>query len=214
MNNLDTFSLAELQQFLDSKRNIADAVLVQTYEDFVSVLYKDIDDCIREMEAGRSIRQLNNDSDKRHGENRLTEDFRMFLIGRGYDAKRETDVNGHCDLIVQDKKYLWLGEAKIHNHYDYLKKGFNQLLTRYSLGVPNANQGGILIYIYNKNAAKVITQWQTHLTNCNLNGFSTNSCNARPQLAFYSTHSHKGSGLPFTVRHMGIVLHFDPQDKK
>jgi len=206
MNN-DTFSLEELKQFIDSKRNITDAVLVQTYEDFVNLLYKDIDDCIRAMETGKSVRQ--ND-----GEERLSEDFKLFLIARGYDAKRETDVNGHCDLIVQDKKYLWLGEAKIHSDYDYLKKGFNQLVTRYSLGVPDANQGGILIYIYNKNAAKVVTEWQTRLTGCNLNDFSTEPCKVRPQLAFYSTHRHESSGLPFTVRHMAIVLHFDPQDKK
>lgn len=212
IKSLESFSLADFQNSPTIRPDctqFADFVLAHTHEQFLKVLYQSIDDCTKLMEQDRASRENN-------GENRLTEDFKIFLCARGYDATRETNINGHCDLVVQqrDKPYIWLGEAKIHNDYGYLKKGFNQLCTRYAQGTPYANHGGLLIYIYQRQAAKILSEWQKRLTECNLDDYSVQACPNRPNLAFFSTHCHASSGLPFTVRHMAIVLHFYPQDKK
>lgn len=210
--NLESLSLADFQKFRALRPDLAqfaDFVLVNSYEQFIKLLYQDIDKCIRSMEEDPAIRA--ND-----GEDRLSEDFKMFLRPIGYHVTHDEKIGGHCDLVVRHphNAYIWLGEAKIHNSYEYLKQGFNQLCTRYSLGTTNATQGGLLIYIRQQKAAKIITEWQTRLTECNLDDYSVQNCPTRPNLAFFSTHCHESSGLPFTVRHMAIVLHFDPQDKK
>jgi hypothetical protein len=140
----------------------------------------------------------------------------VYLRGKGYHATHDEKIGGHCDLVVRqfDKPYMWLGEAKIYDGCTYLKQGFNQLCTRYSQGTPDTNNGGLLIYIRQPKVARILTEWQKRLTKCNLDDYSAQACPNRPNLAFFSTHCHESSGLPFTVRHMAIVLHFAPQDKK
>ena len=209
---LESLSLADFQKLRVLRPDcaqFADFVLVKTYEEFMNVLYQNIDECIRLMESGRNLR-------KNDGEDRLTEDFIMYLKAKGYQAGHDENINGHSDLVIRqkDKPYLWLGEAKIHNGgYDYLMQGFNQLSTRYSLGTTDAFQGGLLIYIRQPKAAKIIDKWRKRLAAFNLDDYSESECVIKPNLAFFSTHCHESSGLPFTVRHMAIVLNFNPQDK-
>ena len=216
MNNasmdLESLSLADFQKFRPLRPDLAqfsDFVLVDTYEEFLSVLYQCLYECIKVIEEDPGVR-LKDDED------RLTTDFKTFLIGKGYQATHDEKIGGHCDLIVRQplKDYVWLCEAKIHkNDYVYLKKGFNQLCTRYSPGTQNYNQCGFLIYIRQPNASEVMIKWKKRLIDCNLNDYSHKDCDTRNDLAFISTHCHESSGLPITVRHLAVVLHFNPQDR-
>jgi len=212
MNSLESLSLADFQQYRPLRPDLAqfaDFVLVQTYEDFVNVLYQCIDECIRKMQEDRAVR-------KKDDEDRLTQDLKLFLCAKGYQATHDEKYGGHCDLVVRHphKPYVWLGEAKIHRkYYAWLKKGFNQLCTRYSCGTQDANQGGILIYVFQPKAEKILAEWKKRLSECQLENYSDENCPNRPNLAFFSTHCHKSSGSPYTVRHMAVVLHFDPQDR-
>ena len=90
--------------------------------------------------------------------------------------------------------------------------GFQQLCTRYSIGDSNQSEGGILIYIKNKDAKSVMTRWQKHLDTKNLQNLVCNSC-PNLTLAFFSTHKHIRSGLAFKVRHIPVMLYHEPQDK-
>jgi hypothetical protein len=209
---LESLSLADFQKYRALRPDLAqfaDFILVNSYEQFVRVLYQNIDKCIKLMEEDPAIR-------KNDEEDRLTEDFKMALRPVGYHVTHDEKIGGHCDLVVRqlDKPYIWLGEAKIHKDYGYLKQGFNQLCTRYAQGTPDTNHGGLLIYVRRPKVAHILAEWQKRLTECNLEDYSVESCPNRPNLTFFSTHCHESSGLPFTVRHMAIVLHFDPQDKK
>jgi hypothetical protein len=188
--------------------DFADFVLVRTHEEFLSVLYRNIDKCIKLMEEDPSIRQDD-------GEDRLTDDFKLFLRAKGYQATHDEKIGGHCDLVVRqhDKPYVWLGEAKVYDGCAYLMQGFNQLCTRYSSGATDTNQGGLLIYIRHAKAASILVKWQERLAECDLADYDAQDCPSRPKLAFFSTHCHESSGLPFRVRHMAVILHFQPQDK-
>lgn len=214
-SSLENLSLKEFQEsiYRNLRPDIAsfvDIILVKTYDDFLKVLYSNIDQCIKIMEEDPAVRQGNT-------EDRLTEDLKIHLRAKGYDVAHDEKIGGHCDLVVcqtvDQEKYMWLGEAKIHNSYDYLKRGFEQLCTRYLRGTPYRNAGGLLIYIYAKKAAQIIEEWRKRLKQYELENYSEQDCNSRPNLAFYSTHCHESSGLPVTIRHIGVVLHFEPQDK-
>ncbi|MNR63219.1 hypothetical protein D3C85_1854530 [compost metagenome] len=46
-----------------------------------------------------------------------------------------------------------------------------------------------------------------------LDGLEINSCPKRPDFEFDSTHMLERTGTPFKVKHIGVSLFFDPQDK-
>ena len=202
-------SLKNLNDFSDDVPgigNFANRMLAETYEKFISVLYDDIDKIVARMEENPELR-------KDDGEDRLTIEIINQLCAMGYDASHETKIGGHADLVVknQTKGWIWIGEAKIHNGYAWLLKGFNQLTTRYSTGNDNNCQGGLLIYIRNIDAKNVMNKWQTHLKE-NIEGIKIMPC-PNNSLSFYSTHNHQRTGLEFKVRHIPLVLSFKPQDK-
>lgn len=189
----------ELSNFLERE-------LVSSYEGFISVLYKELDSIIQTLQKNRELRQ-------KDGEDRLTLDIVNLLSQAGYNASHETKIGGHVDIIVNFRKFIWFGEAKIHSSYPYLLKGFKQLCTRYTTGDINQDNGGILIYIKKqKNASEIMKRWGQYLSDQNLDGYSSTPCPIRP-LAFFSTHVHDVSGTPFKIRHMPVLLHFDPQDR-
>ncbi len=214
MKPLESFTLADLRNDMQECRpdlaNLANSILAKTHEEFIRVLYSDIDTCIGLMEQDPSVR-------KNDGEDRLTEDLKVGLIMRGYQVSHDEKIGGHADLVVRHRNlaYIWLGEAKIHDSdYDYLLQGFQQLCTRYAPGTPGTNQGGMIIYIRQAKAALIIGRWRDYLQTLSLDDYSDNDCSSRSGLAFFSTHTHESSGLPYTVRHMAVVLHFDPKDRR
>lgn len=206
--SVDSLTLAQIRELRPEVASYLDFALVNSPEKFLKALYSDIDACIGLMEEDPSVRQ--NDS-----EDRLTEDFKVGLRMRGYNATHDEKIGGHSDLVVRHRNLpcIWLAEAKIHGSYDYLLKGFNQLSTRYSPGTPGNDQGGMIIYIRQKNAADILQKWKSHLEKSGLYDLTYEDCKQRPKLAFYTTHTHESSGLPYRVRHLAVVLHFDPKDR-
>lgn len=179
---------------------------VSTYEQFVSVLYEDLDDIIAGIQENPELR-LNDD------ENRLTIDIVSLLKAWGYDADHDRKIGGHTDISVRGRNnYLWIGEAKIHGAYDELYGGFQQLCTRYSTGDHNQDRGGLIIYIRAMNATNVVYEWRERFQHCGLAELVLADCPTRPDLAFYSTHKHERSGRNFSVRHVGVMLYFKPKD--
>jgi len=207
-------SLETLKKFSDDVPglgNFANRALVSDYEGFVSILYNDIDLIVSKIEQNPEL--YKNDS-----EDRITIDIINQLCAMGYVASHEKKIGGHTDMLVEKppKTWLWIGEAKIHSSYPYLFKGFRQLTTRYTSGTNDTNQGGMLIYIRQANTQNIMNKWRDYLNKINLRAstpfnLNTSPCNQNP-LSFYSIHIHQRSGLPFTTRHIPLVLHFNPED--
>lgn len=210
---LDGLTLGQLKLFAEQfgLSGVAGSIrraTASTYEQFTETLYSDLNDVVLSFQENPELRR--ND-----GEDRLTIEIVNVLRGMGYNAGHETKIGGHTDLSVRGKNnYLWIGEAKIHSSYDYLFQGFQQLCTRYATGDVNQDSGGLIIYITkNKNSSKVITTWKERLSGYGLDGLEINSCPKRPGFEFDSTHILERTGTPFKVKHIGVSLFFDPQDK-
>lgn len=176
------------------------------YSQFVDALYLDMDEIIAIIQENPELR-------KDDEENRLTIDIVNMLRTMGYQASHDMKIGGHTDISVRGKNnYLWIGEAKIHGAYDELLDGFKQLCTRYSTGDTRQNCGGMIIYIRNIKAAAVVTEWRSRLSEEKLENYTAQECPALADMAFYSSHIHERSGMPFHVRHVGVILRFDPKD--
>jgi len=174
-------------------------------DDLIRNLYKDIDQVISQIQKNPELREKDT-------EDRLTIEIVNLLRSLGHEASHETKMGGHADIAVIKNDFLWLGEAKIYKDNYYLWEGFLQLVTRYSIGDYNQENGGLLIYIRDKDASSIMQKWQNYLIKKSLPDFSLRPCKMR-SLAFISTHKHERSGQPFHVRHIPVMLHFDPKDK-
>jgi len=209
--NLGAMSLEELQGFGQVRPEwalFANRLLVGSYEDFVRILYIDIDQSLAKIEEDPDVRS-------KDGEDRLTAELIGMLCSRMYDASHDEKIGGHSDIVVRHAAgYIWVGEAKIHSDYAYLEKGFNQLTTRYSPGTPNADQGALIAYVRVADCAGVLSTWRERLQKLGLPEYSEAECPARGKLAFFSTHKHEGSGRPVRVRHIVVKQYFSPKDKK
>jgi hypothetical protein len=206
IGDLSLKELQELEKHMPELANFPSRLLVKNYAEFIKVLYEDIDRIIFEMQEDPGLYK----SDKQ--EDRLTVEIKRQLSQMGYNASHDTKVGGHVDLVVRKAEYLWLGEAKVHSSYEYLWQGFQQLTTRYSTGDCNQKDGGLLIYIFANNSKTIMQKWQEYLLYKNLPNYSFEVCKIRP-LAFFSSHKHEKSGESFRVKHMPIMLYFEPQDK-
>ncbi len=197
--------LQELESFIPELAGFPSRILAVNYEKFIQVLYEDIDKIIGLLQENPEL--LQHDT-----EDRLTLSIVSNLRCLGYNASHEPKIGGHVDIAVKKSNFMWIGEAKIHHDYEYLWQGFQQLVTRYSTGDNNQNDGGLLIYIKTQNTKQVIQKWQEHLTSKNLPNYSIQPCEVR-NLCFFSIHTHQRSGCDFKVRHMPVILYFNPQDK-
>ena len=178
-----------------------------TYPDFIEVLYEDVDSILSVMQENPEL--LLDD-----GEDRLTINIIGSLKVMGYEAYHEPKIGGHTDLSVRSKRaHLWLGEAKVHSSYQHLFDGFQQLTTRYSTGDVNQDEGGMIIYIRNMNSAQVMTRWREDLAERGVDGIKFFDSPIRPDHVFYTSHLHERSSRNYTVRHMGVILGFNPKDQ-
>ena len=205
---MEKFTLAELSRLgavAPDVANFAKRLIVKTYDEFIDILYDDLDRIV-------SLIEENPELHKKDSEDRITIEITRSLRHQGYQASHETKHGGHCDVLVSRGNFCWIGEAKKHNGYDYLMEGFLQLTTRYSTGDDYQQAGGMLIYHFEKNTHKVMTEWANRLTEVGLPDFTICPCCKR-KLPFYSSHTHEKSGLPFKVRHIPVMFHFDPKDK-
>lgn len=199
--------IAKYEKYIPELCNFAGNFITNNYDDFVDNLYIQIDKILGNFEKNPELHQ--HDS-----EDRMTIEIANGLNLIGYNVTHEEKIGGHADLSVKHRNgWLWIGEAKIHSDYGYLWQGFQQLTTRYTTGNDNQNAGGLIIYIRNKNAKSVIDTWKERLnTNYGIQEFSP--CPKRESFSFFTRHVHSRSGIPFNVRHMGVVLGFDPRDRK
>jgi hypothetical protein len=210
--NIRQFTLQQLEDLgslcPDMSRSIM-RTCIESYDDFIKVLYLDLDDIIQRLEGNRELRQQDS-------EDRITIDIKDQLICLGYNASHDRKHGGHTDLLVEKRStegnYIWIAEAKKHHGYGYLWQGFQQLCTRYSTGNSNQKCGSILIYFYDSNAQQMIERWKEFLLSKNLLNYECNPC-ANKALPFFTTHNHESSGLKFQVKHIPILLYFRPQDK-
>ncbi len=206
---IEKLSLSELkkyEKYVPGLGNFPSRFCTTDYDDFVGVLYKDIDTIVAEMEE-------NPEHYMKDSEDRLTIQIKISLRLMGYEANHDAKIGGHTDLSVKkpSQNWLWIGEAKLYGGPKYLMTGFKQLTTRYSPGNYNNNQGGMLIYIQKKDAKMLMDKWGKMLVS---EGDISESfaCGVNP-LSFYSKHKHQRTGLDFTVRHIPFVLYFDPRDR-
>jgi hypothetical protein len=204
--HLNLKELAAWESCVPALAGFPSRVLVSTYDEFIERLYRDLDSIISFLQKDPGVRK--NDS-----EDRLTVEIVGLLCQSGYNAEHDAKIGGHTDLSVRKNDFLWIGEAKIHSNYDYLWEGFLQLSTRYSTGDTNQKNGGLIIYIRGSNAKSVMDNWRIWLSRKEeIEEYNSCDCELR-ELVFLSTHKHERSGLPFHVRHMPVLLHFDPKDK-
>lgn len=132
-----------------------------------------------------------------------------MLEEAGFLSSHEPDHNGHVDLLVQsqNKKFKWLGEAKLYDGNKYHQKGLYQLIDDYSLGTQNES-GGVLIYLNSTQytVKEVMLSWEAYLKELSkdplnrLKNFSSEFKEGTSAI-FYSNHEHHRSGDPYRIRH-------------
>lgn len=169
------------------------------HEIFINRLNVEIAAIIRQIESGPKERGQDS-------EDRLTMELVSCLSSAGYIAVKDPTQGGHVDLSVsprQNQSMRWIGEAKIWRGVTYLMEGMAQLLTRYATG--RDPDMGFLVYIKQKNAAGLMTEWGEHVTNhpvcCALNAMPIDA------FSFDSQHDHQ-SGVKVNVRHFGINIYW------
>lgn len=208
--NLGDFTLSALINYSDHipmLRGFPERILADSYEKFIFALYQDIERIICNIEENPELRKNDN-------ENRLTIDIVNQLRCIGYDASHDEKIGGHADICVKKNNYIWIGEAKIHSSYPYILQGFQQLCTRYSNGGSNRKEGALIIYIFSKDAKGIMDKWKQHLLDSNEykdNIEIEEQMDLYRELCFYSKHKHSASGLDFRVKHIPVLLNFDPQ---
>lgn len=206
---------------------------ITDYNDFVDKVNRDIDRIIDQFSRAKNIYYDSMVEDNpKNGENLINVSICNGLELMGWEAAHDPNVNGHCDIVVTYPytNYMWLGEGKIRQDKGYHYKGLKQLLHRYSTGLDNQTEGGLLIYITktNINQKKITDGWQNDIkdldsqqleiedldkdeipiskakgfTNCSISSF-----------AFYSHHQHPTSGLDYRVRHRTIDFRHQPKDQ-
>lgn len=217
---INSFSMADIEKMLvdlesysqlkgETLNSLILSSISTTYDKFICTLYQYIEKAILRLEQNKKIR-INDEED------RITEEIITYLCGCGYAVSHDTTHGGgHCDIVVKLNNYIWLGEAKIHNSYEYLMKGFKQLTSRYATGTDFCCQGSLFIYCFNKDAVSVVKEWKDKLkSSYGDNCISKEQCKDRPSFSFYSIHKHESSGIDYKVKHIFAVLHYDPKDVK
>jgi len=183
-----------------------DMTLARTHNARVNAIQKAVDFSCTEIVKSKS-KKLKSSEDE------LTLEICGMLKSAGFQASHDKYINGHCDIVVDGKEdFLWLAEAKIHNAYSWLKKGFIQLSDRYSTGAIGQDCADILIYCRVKDANAMLKKWRSKLANEHPSIIITDSPCGNP-LIFCSTHKHSASGLDFHVRHKALALYWNPKDK-
>jgi hypothetical protein len=181
-------------------------VLAQNHEDRVEAVRMALDYACNELEKNRHNKQG-------LSEDQLTTEICSFLNALGFQAAHDEQIGGHCDIVIKGiELFRWLAEAKMHDAYKWLDKGFKQLSTRYSTGVSGQDNGEVIVYCFNKDAKAMLKKWRAELQMRNKDIRIQDSDCGNP-LLFCSSHKHDVSGLEFRIRHKAVALHWQPEDK-
>jgi len=187
-----------------SLMNFLQRAAVKTYQEFIEILYKDLDIIFLDLMRNPELRGKDD-------EDRLTIEIVSNLRRLGYKAKHDEKNGGHTDILVEKHTFQWIGEAKIDRGSKYIYKGFQQLSTRYVNAIPGQNHAGIIVYIRQPNMLAVMKKWEDYLL-LTRDGIKTTKC-LLSEYSFISTHVQKRSGEALYVRHMPISLYFNPEDR-
>jgi hypothetical protein len=207
MDRGDTYTLHDL--LLITRDSTPQSVVVtmlfaNNYADRLACVRRAVDYIAQEMSKNSHMK-------KDRSEDELTVDLVSQLKSMGFAASHDTQYGGHCDIVVEARdEFLWIAEAKIHQGYDWLLKGFQQLDTRYATGLNGQDSGELIIYHYGQRTDRIIATWADHLKS-NRNDVDI-SFPVTPGLYFYSEHTHRRTGRCFNTRHLGINLYFKPED--
>lgn len=179
-----------------------------TYDVFCDIIEKAVDLSLKQLAQNPQTCQA-------RGENSLTEHVASNLRTLGFEAEFDGTVGGHVDLVVRfGSLYAWLGEAKIYSSYVWLLKGYLQLATRYSTGLPNEDRGGMLIYFKVPDVPGKMLNWKKALeayTGKTRTPIAVTTV-ASPVNGLASTQNHKRTTRPYRVTHFPAALHWDPED--
>lgn len=202
-------SLAALEAVIRGKPEleiIFGLLNVASYSEFVTYINRAVDLVLRKMAQNPELLSSK-------GEDELTIYVVHMLQIMSIDAGHDTKTGGHVDIRVKGPNdYVWLAEAKkFSGSYSWLLKGFQQLNTRYSTGLPGHDSGGILIYSDQPRIDRLMTRWQEKLTDFDP-GIQIEGC-PLDEMAFVSSHPHERTGRPYKVRHIPLSLYFEPKDK-
>lgn len=186
---------------------------ITNYDDWIKVLYMDIDEVYSSCLDSTEILQ-------KLSETEISSIIGLGLRMRFYNVQVDSDKNGNADLSVQSGSFLWIGEAKIVNNstptdFAYLHGGLKQLITRYSKGQGNAVNGSLLIYIKPNsrftNESNFMSQWITYLEEHEITYVTHYQCSNKNTNSI-TDHKHPVSGNNYSVRHMPLTLLHLPED--
>lgn len=175
----------------------------ETNADLLKQVDRAVAYAVREMVANRKHKQ------------KLTEDQRTveivsLLKTLGLPAIHDAEIGGHTDISISMlEDFIWIAEAKNWRGSAWAFKGFRQLLTRYATGLPGQDNGAVLIYFEQPDAAGLMTKWRTNLSKLQSDTHLIED--VRP-LQFATRHTHIGAGTPFSVQHIGVPLYWKPDD--
>jgi hypothetical protein len=204
-------SLDDIQALIASSahtRNFLRKELVTTYDEFVEVLYDEMDIVISTMEENPQ-HYYDDDEDK------ITHSIVSMLKMRNYSATQGTTNGGNVDITVKGSNPLWswIGEAKIFSSISHLNEGFLQLTTRYRNASPIFAGRGILAYTKRPDPTVHLKEWDEHVRSLKLEDFSLSDCLKRPGYAFFTIHKDQSSGQLMKIRHNAIALNHLPEDR-
>ena len=209
MQQISDDSLAEFNRIAaaDPETNLyVRRVTASTPEQFIDVLYQDLDQLIQVLQERK---QIFCDA----SEDQITMALVDMLRQRGYRAEHDPKIGGHVDIVIRGRfpQFLWLGEAKRDSGAAWLESGMEQLCTRYADGSAGRDHGGILVYIQGQKAKLIFENWRAALAKCvQFEDLALSDCKRNPVAAFNSSHTHSTSGLPYHVRHMAVGLYHAP----
>lgn len=192
-----------------------------SYDDFITLLYSDIE---------LHIRNLENDCDQLANldEDSLTGNLtRMLNASRTFEATNQTKQGGGAaDLVVKFQGHKWVAEAKKLTSFDKAFEGFLQLTTRY---VRQDTHAGILLYATTGNFSKKKAGWKTYLSSdgAHQNYITTKKESEYHQDLFRLIDSHNVTkdehyfidseldierGFPLKLRHFFCNFIYQPMD--
>lgn len=205
-------SLAELQRLVarcPAARRSLMLECCETYEEFVDLVYGELDDVFRMLESNKQLY-------KEHGEDALTNFIVTHLLRAGFGAEQGAQRGGSVDILVKHSIELWswVGEAKIYKDVGDMRQGFLQLATRYTIQSNGQPQGGVIGYLKDPEPDAKLRAWYESLIAVEkIETASTYSPIPRSDRhVFFSTHYHNGLGLSLKVRHTLVSLYHRPLD--
>lgn len=147
-------------------------------------------------------------------EDELTEFVIAYMMGLGFDARFDSMIGGHCDMVVSfNDDYKWLAEAKIYTNHSWVWQGYQQLATRYQPGNPNNSYGGMLIYCFKPNTTAQMVEWQNYMKSQDSELLFPTGPVLPIAGLFYSQHDSARTGLAQTVAHFAVPLNWAPATK-